>query len=103
MNYVEVAQVSSSNMILVYSVDDAITPSYLSLYTSKFSIVIDLPPLSKRTFEERLELIQLFFQKEAECVHKNIKINSEVLRCLMLYPCQFNVKQLKKDIQCQEF
>ncbi len=99
LNYVEVAQVSSSNMILVYSVDDAISPSYLSLYTSKFSIVIDLPPLSKRTFEERLEMIQLFFQKEAECVHKNIKINSEVLRCLMLYPCQFNVKQLKKDIQ----
>lgn len=99
LNLVEIAQDSSSNMILVYSIDDSINPSYLSLYTSKFSIVVDLPSLSDRTFEERLDLIQLFFQKEVECIHKNIKINSEVLRCLMLYPCQFNIKQLKMDIQ----
>ena len=75
-------------MILVYSIDDSINPSYLSLYRSKFSVVIDLPSLANRTFEERLDLIQLFFQREVECIHKNIKINSEVLRCLMLYPCQ---------------
>lgn len=96
---VEIGQVSSNNTILVYSVDDAINPSYLSLYTSKFSIVVDMPSLSARTFEERFEMIQCFFQKEASCIQKNIKINAELLRCLLLYPCQFNVKQLKKDIQ----
>ena len=99
LNYVEIAQISLSNMILVYSVDDSINPSYLSLYSSKFSIVVDLPALSKRSFEERFDMIQLFFQKEAECIQRDIKINAEVLRCLMLYPCQSNVKQLKKDIQ----
>ena len=99
LNYVEVAQTSSSNIIFVYSIDDLINPSLLSLYTSKFSIIVDLPPLIKRPLQERLELISLFFQKEAECIHRNIKINSEVLRCLMLYPCQFNIKQLKSDIQ----
>ncbi|WP_276886299.1 PRD domain-containing protein [Allobaculum stercoricanis] len=99
LNYVEMAQNSSSNMILVYSIDDSINPSYLSLYRSKFSVVIDLPSLANRTFEERLDLIQLFFQREVECIHKNIKINSEVLRCLMLYPCQLNIKQLRMDIQ----
>ena len=41
LNYVEIAQISLSNMILVYSVDDSINPSYLSLYSSKFSIVVD--------------------------------------------------------------
>lgn len=99
LNYIEAAQNSCSNAILVYSVDDSITPMYLSLYSSKFSIVVDLPALSKRTFKERFEMIQFFFQKEAHCVHKSIKINSEVLRCLLLYPCQLNVKQLRRDIQ----
>ena len=42
---VEIGQVSSNHTILVYSVDDAINPSYLSLYTSKFSIVVDMPSL----------------------------------------------------------
>ena len=55
-----------------------------------------MPSLSARTFEERFEMIQCFFQKEASCIQKNIKINAELLRCLLLYPCQFNVKQLKR-------
>ncbi len=96
---VERAQSSTSHIIWIYSVDDAINPSQLSLYTSKFSIIADLPPLGKRTLEERFELIQYFFQKEASRMQKSIKINAELLRCLLLYPCQFNVKQLQKDIQ----
>ncbi|WP_305152025.1 PRD domain-containing protein [uncultured Dubosiella sp.] len=99
LRYVEIVQDSSSSLIFVCSVDDSINASYLSLYTSRFSIHVDLPPLAVRPFEERLELIRLFFQKEAACIHKNIKINSEVLRCLLLYPCQSNVQQLKIDIQ----
>ncbi|WP_040210942.1 PRD domain-containing protein [Clostridium polynesiense] len=95
----ESAQSSSLHTVLIYSVDDSINPSQLSLYTSRFSIVVDLPPLSKRTLEERLEMVQQFFQKEALRMQKNIKINAELLRCLLLYPCQSNVKQLKKDIQ----
>lgn len=95
----EMAQASSNHIVLIYSVDDSINPSHLSLYTSKFSIIVDMPPLAKRPLEDRFEMIQLFFQKEAQHMQKAIKINAELLRCLLLYPCQFNVKQLYKDIQ----
>lgn len=99
LKQVELAQASSNRIVLVYSVDDAINPSHLSLYTSKFSIVVDMPPLSKRSLEERFQMVQRFFQKEAQHMQKTIKINAELLRCLLLYPCQSNVKQLCKDIQ----
>lgn len=95
----EQAQGSSSQIVLIYSVDESINPSQLSLYTSKFSIIADMPPLAKRPLEERFEMVQLFFRKEAQHMQKAIKINAELLRCLLLYPCQFHVKQLYKDIQ----
>lgn len=95
----EQAQASSGHNVLIYSVDDSVNPSQLNLYTSKFSIIVDMPPLSKRSMEERFDMVQLFFQNEAQHMHKEIKINSELLRCLLLYPCQSNVKQLHKDIQ----
>ena len=79
--------------------DDSVTASQLNLYSSKFSIVVDVPPLSKRTMEERFEMVECFFQKEAMRMKRKIRINAELLRSLLLYPCQFNVKQLKKDIK----
>lgn len=99
LRQVESFQTSFTDMVLIYSVDDAITSSQLSLYVSKFSIVVDLPALSSRTLLERFELVQQFFQKEAVRMKREIKINAELLRALLLYPCQFNVKQLKKDIR----
>lgn len=99
LRQVEIFQTSLNDMVLICSVDDAITSSQLSLYTSKFSIVVDLPPLSARTLLERFEMIQQFFQKEAIRMKREIKINAELLRALLLYPCQFHVKQLKKDIK----
>lgn len=95
----ELAQNTSNHVVLIYSVDDSINLSQLNLYTSKFSIIVDMPPLSKRTLAERFDMVQLFFQKEAQRMQKAIKINAELLRCLLLYPCQLNVKQLYKDIQ----
>ncbi len=64
-----------------------------------FAFRIDLPTLTERGFEERLELIEAFFKKESEKVKKEIVINSELLRCFLLYKCEGNVKQLKEDIR----
>ena len=95
----ELRQLNDNDIILIYSVDDSVTASQLNLYSSKFSIVVDVPPLSKRTMEERFEMVECFFQKEAMRMKRKIRINAELLRSLLLYPCQFNVKQLKKDIK----
>ncbi len=99
LKQVEAAQTDTNHVVLIYSVDDSVNPSQMSLYTSKFSIVVDMPPLYKRTLEERFEMVQSFFRKEAQHMQKSIKISAELLRCLLLYPCQSNVRQLRKDIQ----
>lgn len=70
-----------------------------NLLDSKFTIKIELPEIASRTFEERIELVEKFFMDEAENVNKNIRINSELLRCLLLYPLDQNIKQLQSDIR----
>ncbi len=62
-------------------------------------ILIELPALSDRPLNERLELIQKFFNIEAARAKRTITINAELLRCLLLYQCNLNIKQLKGDIK----
>ena len=70
-----------------------------SSFNSEFAFRIDLPSLNKRPFEERLELVEYFFRKESEKVNREIVINSELLRCFLMYRCPGNVSQLKDDIR----
>lgn len=86
-------------MILICAIGDAVKKSLLEAYSSKFSIRIDMPALQTRPLEERLELVQEQFTKEAGHVRKNIKVDAESLRCLLLYRCEGNIKQLKSDIK----
>lgn len=68
-------------------------------YESDYPFQARLSSLTERPLTERLELIESFFQKESLNVHKDIVINSELLRCLLLYQCDQNIKQLKNDIK----
>lgn len=68
-------------------------------YAKVLPIVVELPPLSERPLDERLTLIQNFFNIEAARAKKTLTINSELLRCLLLYDCILNIKQLKGDIK----
>lgn len=86
-------------MILICAIDAGVKKSLLDAYSAKFSIHIDLPALQARPLEERLELVQEQFTKEAGHVRRNIKVEAESLRCLLLYRCEGNIKQLKSDIK----
>lgn len=66
---------------------------------SKVTIKINLPSLSKRTLEERFQFINHFFIEESINSKKTINANSEVIRCLLLYNCSLNIKQLRSDIK----
>ena len=65
----------------------------------KFPIVISLPTIEERSIRERLELITHFMKDEAVRLNMPIRINADILRSLMLYPCSGNIKQLKNDIR----
>lgn len=62
-------------------------------------MVICIPPLRKRTFEERLYLIKNFFKEESIRLSKEIYVSLNSMRTLLSYNCPNNVGQLKSDIQ----
>lgn len=89
----------TARTILICAVNDNVKKSLLDTYTSKFSVQIDLPPLQNRGIEERFALVQRFFIEESVHMDKIIKVNAELLRCLLLYRCEHHIKQLKSDIK----
>lgn len=69
------------------------------MFDSEYPFHAKLSSLTDRPLKERMEFIESFFQKESTHVKKDIVINSELLRCLLLYQCPQNIKQLKNDIK----
>ncbi len=90
---------SDKHMILICALDGNQKHVTTEVFYKNFPIHIELPSLAERSFEERLELVEHFFMDEANKVKKEIRINSEVLRCFLLYHSAGNVKQLKNDIK----
>lgn len=87
------------NVIIICAMNDTVNRSMIENYSKYFFIKIQIPLLSDRTFKERFQMIQQFFIIEAERSNKVININTEILIGLLLYQCELNVKQMKKDIQ----
>lgn len=90
---------NSRDTILICAVNDNAKQSLLHAYAAKFSVRIDLPSLKARRLEERFALVQNFFVEEAARMDKPVKVNAELLRCMLLCRCENNVKQLKSDIK----
>lgn len=87
------------NGIIICSMNDKSNKSFIKNYSKYISIKIELTSLNQRTLKERFDLIKHFFTIEAEKSNKTIQINPEVMIGLLLYHCERNIKQLKKDIQ----
>lgn len=87
------------NVTIICCINSDVNPTNYDFIKSKVSVKIDLPSLSSFSLNERLELVQHFFTREATKVGRNISINSELLRCLLLYDCLQNIKQLSTDIK----
>lgn len=72
----------------------------LKTFTRRIPMVITLPALRDRTFEERMALIDTFLRMEAKRIGKSIYVNKKnSLISLLLYDCPNNIGQLRSDIQ----
>lgn len=85
--------------IIICAADEGEHKAGLEALASKFAVRIDMPSLQARTLEERFALVRKFFNEEAMRMKKALKINAELLRCILLYRCEQNVKQLRSDIR----
>ena len=88
---------NQSRPLLVVTTD--ISSPASAEFHGRFPITIELPPLEERPLEERFELLQRFLNLEAARAKKTLTINSEIMCCLLLYDCQYNVMQLKGDVK----
>lgn len=71
----------------------------LDTFIRRIPMTIKLPALAERTLYERYELINYFFSIESRRINKNIYVENDVLKALLLYECKNNIGQLKGDIK----
>ncbi len=72
--------------------------SNVTQYNQRFSVVIELPELSKRPLTERFDLINAFFGAEAQNSKRSIEVTSETIKALLLTDFVYNVKELRNEI-----
>ncbi|EHI97786.1 transcriptional regulator, TrmB [Clostridium sp. DL-VIII] len=71
----------------------------LKTFMRRIPMMIVLPPLRERTFEERYYLLNEFIVAESLRLGKSIYISKNSVISFLLYDCPNNIGQLKSDIQ----
>lgn len=95
----ETAITRDAKVMLITATTENIETNLLGAFRRRIPMLIELPSLSKRPLEEKLEIAKMFFYKEAVRINKTIVVNHNVFRTLLLYDCIGNIGQLKSDIQ----
>lgn len=68
-------------------------------FLAEFPVQLELPALSERPLEERMEMIKHLFSKEAVRIKRPLIVRGDLMNCLLLYECEANYYQLKGDIK----
>ena len=63
-------------------------------------MVINVPPLENRSFDERIRFVFRFLWEESRNTGYPFCVDREVIRCLTMYNCPGNIGQLRGDIRC---
>lgn len=75
--------------------DSALTKTFVR----RIPNIMKIPPLAERTLAEKLDIIKLMFQDEAQRVKKSIRVGVESLKALVGSIGNGNVGQLKSNIK----
>jgi len=88
-----------SDVLIISATTENPSSALLNTFTRRIPIVINIPSLNDRTFDERLFLIKSFFKYESVRLNKEIYVSLNSLRALLSYDCPNNIGQLKSDVQ----
>lgn len=88
-----------SGLIIISTIDSDAPSSLKKTIESRYSATVTLPGLEERPIDERFEYVKKFLNIEARQMQKNLDLNAELLRCLLLYKPEQNIQQLKNDIK----
>lgn len=93
------SELRKSDVLIISATTENPDSSLLNTFRRRIPIVINIPSLKERTFEERLYLIKSFFKYESIRLNKDIYVSLNSLRALISYECPNNIGQLKSDVQ----
>lgn len=88
-----------ANVTLIGATTEPPRHSLLPALYRRFSFKLHLPPLRKRTREEKEELLNHFLAEEAGKMNQPLSITDNSREALISHPCPGNIGQLKSDIQ----
>ncbi|KRM00337.1 sigma-54-dependent transcriptional regulator [Liquorilactobacillus satsumensis] len=95
----ETAKMHHGDVRLICATTENPESSLLQTFVRRIPIVIQLPPFEQRTVREKLQLLERLLTLEANRIHKNIKLNEDVVQALLGSVTYGNVGQLKSNIQ----
>ena len=87
------------NLMIIAATTENPENVLLLTFRRRIPMVIQIPSLNQRPMEERLDLIKYFLKEEGNRIQKDIIVDTDALRALLLYDCPGNIGQLKSDIQ----
>ncbi|EHI97522.1 PTS system transcriptional activator [Clostridium sp. DL-VIII] len=88
-----------ANVLLIGATTEDPNSTLLNTFIRRIPITITIPAFDERSIDEKLELVQYLFSKEAQRVNKAIRISSEAIKALIGSTTYGNVGQLKSNIQ----
>jgi len=87
------------NLMFIGATTENIESSLLLTFRRRIAMIISIPPLHKRVFTEKIQLIYYFFQQECNRINSKIYIESKVTDILTLSRFNGNIGELKSKIQ----
>lgn len=90
---------SSSKVRFIFATTEKSEDYLLDTFDRRIQINVTIPTFEERPMRERLELIRLFFQNEADILQKDINVSKEALSLLITYPFSGNIGRLKNCIK----
>lgn len=89
----------SAKVRFIFATTEKSEDYLLDTFDRRIQISVMLPTFEDRPIRERLELIQLFFQNEADILQKDIIVSKEALSLMLSHPFSGNIGKLKNIIK----
>lgn len=95
----EVDAYHKAKVLIICATTENIQSVLLKTFLRRIPMIIKLPSLKEKPFDERLDLIKHFYRQEAKLLKAPISVTANSLKALLFYDCPGNIGQLKSDIK----
>lgn len=87
------------NVRLIFATTENVDHALLETFTRRIPIVVNMPPYSERSSNEKMKIIQNLFYREAITLDCNLEISSNVIHNLLSFHGKGNIGTLKNIIK----